>query len=480
MKRIVILMVAVIMFSSCESWLELKPENALVKEEFWQTQADVEAILTSCYKGLQDNVYELVIYGELRSDQLDTRSIDTNARRIREGNISSTNTYAKWGFLYEIINNANAVIENAPKVVEIDPNFDKAELSPMIAEAKFMRSLAYFYLVRVWREVPILAQSYETDNQELTVKKSTEEEILDYIITDLVDAIPNIKTQYVESWEKWGRGTRTAAQALLADVYLWKGDYQKSIEQCDLVLADPFRGLMSTELWFSIFSEGNTNEGIFEVQFDKEYNQTGPWNALYYNNVSPDFLYPAELKEEPIYEDDDVRGVEGTYETKERRILKFITATPEKPQYYSGKEFDCNFIVYRLAEIYLMKAEALAVLGEYEQAQQQVERIQARAGLVSQLDIPRSKEGFEDFILMERQREFTGEGKAWFDLLRVAKRNNFERKDLLIEKLLLYVDGTDRATIQQALQNPYAYYLPIHEEEIKRNSELVQNPYYEN
>jgi len=480
MKKITLLIVTTLLFSSCSDWLTLEPENELVKKEFWKTQEDVEGILFSCYNTLQKNTDNLVLYGEVRSDQMETKSLPSNARRIREGNIADNNTYAKWGFLYAIINYANSVIENAPGVERIDENFNLSELNSILAEAKFIRSLSYFYLVKIWKDAPIIVKSYETDETPLTITKNSEEELLAYITTSLKEAIPDMKTQYEEEWEKWGRGTKVTAQTLLADVFLWSEKYEECINYCNKIIANPTKALLATENWFSIFSVGNTNEGIFEIQFNKEYDQVGPWNALYYNNTRPYFRFPASLIEEEFFSEEDVRGFEGTYSKKERRILKFITSTPKKPSFYSGSDFVSNFIIYRLADVYLMKAEAHAVLGEYEKATDAITTIRVRAGIGDQLvDIPKSKEAYEDFILTERQREFTGEGKAWFDLLRVAKRNNFERKDLVIEKLLLYVKGVDRPTIQKALQDPYAYYMPIYFKELQQNSKLVQNPYYQ-
>ncbi|MEC3907210.1 RagB/SusD family nutrient uptake outer membrane protein [Tamlana sp. 2201CG12-4] len=480
MRKLTILLVTTIILTGCSDWLELEPENELVKDDFWQTQSDVEGILISCYRELQQSTYNLVLYGELRSDQMEIKSIDGNARSIREGNISSNNTYARWGFFYSIINYASSVIENAPDVADIDKNFTEAELRSVIAEARFLRSLSYFYLVRIWKEAPIIEKSYETDDTPLTVAKSSEDELIALIIDDLLEAIPNLKSQYEEEWEKWGRATKVAGESLLADVYLWAERYEDCIEYCDKVIANPNKVLLATENWFSIFSEGNTNEGIFEIQFNQEYNQTGPWNVLYYNNVSPDFKFPAELIEEEFFAEEDIRGFEATYAKTERRILKFITATPKKPVFYSGNEFVSNFIIYRLADIYLMKAEAHAVLGQYDLSDQAIMTVRERAGLADQLiSIPNSRDAYEDFILTERQKEFTAEGKAWFDLLRVGKRNNFERKKLVIDKLLLEVTGVDRPTIERALQDPYAYYMPIHQSELTQNSELVQNPYYQ-
>lgn len=80
----------------------------------------------------------------------------------------------------------------------------------------------------------------------------------------------------------------------------------------------------------------------------------------------------------------------------------------------------------------------------------------------------------------ERAREFVGEGKRWFDLLRVAQRDQYKYKEYLIEQVLLGVSGASTPVIRSLLLNENAHYLPIHADELKYNKLLVQNPYYEN
>ena len=139
---------------------------------------------------------------------------------------------------------------------------------------------------------------------------------------------------------------------------------------------------------------------------------------------------------------------------------------------------DANYIYYRYADILLMKAEALAELNNFSESQELINVVAIRAGAPS-VFLEQSIAEFRPAILTERAREFAFEGKRWFDLLRFAKRNSWENKNLLINILLSKASEEKRPILRGRILDPNGFYLPIPEADILYNDKLDQNPYYD-
>jgi hypothetical protein len=137
----------------------------------------------------------------------------------------------------------------------------------------------------------------------------------------------------------------------------------------------------------------------------------------------------------------------------------------------------CGWIFYRLADILLMKAEALSQLGRYTEAENYLLFTRKRAGVATD-PLPNLPNMAEDAILNERALELAFEGKRWFDLLRLGRRNNFSRKLDLVDIILSNVPANQKRILQIKLANPLGWYLPIYKSELEHNKNLVQNPYY--
>lgn len=200
----------------------------------------MNSVLNSCYAALESNdcINRMVVWGELRSDNMTNGSGTGHAlQQILKENILETNAYTKWQCFYEVINQCNTVIHYAPGVNAIDPNFTDSELDATIAEATTLRALCYFYLIRTFRDVPYVTSPSIDDSQNYQIAATPFETVLESIIVD-VEAVKEdaVRSYGEESVENTCRITRWACYALLADLYLWKGDWQKCIDCCDMVI----------------------------------------------------------------------------------------------------------------------------------------------------------------------------------------------------------------------------------------------------
>lgn len=490
--KVAIILVSFFLLTSCSDWLTLEPENDLIKEEYWKTKGDVEATLVGAYSALSSNVSSLLLWGELRGDMLDiTLRTPLDQQRMMTNIITNNSSLISWSGIYRIINYANNVISNAPKVKEIDPSFSTREYDQMMAEAFFIRSLSYFYLVRVFRDVPFVETPSESDRQDYKVEKSDEMTVLDQIITDVENVKDGASVEYTTLAYTKGRATKGAINALLADMYLYRGsikkgnkqdansDFQGAISACSTVRSLSY-SLLPQSNWFTLFYPGNSTESIYEVQFNKDLGQTNSNLARFSSELN--FELAASAYIETFYSGNvgDIRALGGTYFPTAQaynEVWKY-TGTAITSSLTSNRRAkdrnDNNFIIYRLADIYLMEAEARLLLNPADaEAKQLIQTVKDRASTTpAQWNLDLSE------LLIERSRELAFEGKRWFDLLRYARRSD-EGKQMVIDILLSSVSASDRPFFESKYKDINSYYLPIHIDELTLNPNLIQNPFYQ-
>ena len=236
--------------TSCNDFLTIYPTDKTIGEDFWKTKQDVQNMVTGAYGsiisyGCQEKA---IVWGGFRSDELVKYSscINTSLDNINAVNLLPTNSYSEWGSFYGVINRCNIVLNHAADVMELDPSFTQGDYNEVRAQMLALRSLCYFYLVRTFRDVPYTTQSYEDDDQEMSIPQSAPDSVLQCCIADLEESeryIMHSGAYGQGSWKNVGYFTRDAVWALLADIYLWRAsmnhsqaDYQKCIEYADKVI----------------------------------------------------------------------------------------------------------------------------------------------------------------------------------------------------------------------------------------------------
>lgn len=521
------LCVVMVLVQGCAKWLDVTESDKITQNDAWQTHAFVSSSVSGAYKLLNEAWRELFLWGEIRADGIDLNTSwngDDPATpeafdQIKNINIDPTNKLLAYSRMYQVIGACNTVIKNAPGVLLLDETLTKVQCDRYINEMKWLRSLCYFYLVRTFRDVPYVTEPTMTDANPFAVAKTDGFEILRLLIEELKETTkPNtdgtLPPSYPDwqGWEQRGRATAYSAFALMADIYLWLGEYDEAIKSCEKILVggsglyellekktvvvEIMPGYTASYIegdWFDLFGDGNTEESIFEVQF-------GPNQ----NNDLMSWTFQGNAKDIRMLVTDDAIKLFQEYDNKDTVDVRgegasFLQASHQLYKYQGSQRAtslgayrrndgykNANIIIYRLAEIYLMKAEALIMKGDYPEALDIINNvIRKRAGYSTDQNPKLESVGNENDMLLlllnEKLREFLGEGKRWFDLTRVAVRDEGKNSELPITVLARQIPVSERENYKDKLREPgfYAFFLPISQEEIDAaGGVLKQNPFY--
>jgi len=544
--------------SSCNDFFNILPQNEIVLESYYTEENDITSVINSCYAGLEtaDCINHMAAWGEMRSDNISAgANLSTDETQILKENIMPTTKYSNWASLYTVINRCNTVLYYAPIVNKKDPNYTDSELKADIAEVKTLRALCYFYLIRTFRDVPFVTVPSIDDSQDFKVEATSFDSIINYLIVDLEAVKENAVRRYADEVNNTTRITRYSIYALLADLTLWQGSYAKCIDYCDQVIdykklryeeeialkgnntdLELFKeiplisehasgstkcGNVSTK----IFGDGNSFESIFELNFVENQSVSNSFISSYYGSSSNPLGY---FSATPFMAENVATGANKVFKNTDCRPLEFMERPNSSSTQYaitkytkSLVSFDvplasastaptiasnrrsgnyANWIIYRLTDIMLMKAEAEIQYGKtftndtvnqsitmkpyLQKAFILVSAVYNRANVKTATSTDTLKysdygvtvSAMEDLVQMERQRELMFEGKRWFDLLRMARRegNNTNLITNVIKK-----QTSNTGAIQIKLASIDGLYFPYSETELKINPKLKQNPAYE-
>ena len=540
-----------LLLSSCSDFLDILPMNSTVLENYWKEKADVTGAVNGCYEALasEDVVTRMGVWGELRSDNVVAgANVPNHLNEMLRENLLPTNDMCKWSYLYNVINRCNIVCHYAPEVEQIDPNYTYNEMKATIAEMKAIRALCYFYLIRTFRDVPYTTEPSIDDNQNYVIPATRFDVVIDSLITDLesvkddaqrrfeLEKVQN-KSIYVPAANN-SRITRWAIYALLADLYLWKGDWNNVIKYCDMVidykkqvyeellqidqindieLYDGIPMIMEATVkgtkdvgntYTSLFGNGNSFESIFEIYYNGNTGQENNWISSYYGNRdnsigrlrAADFLMDGftSNNNQVWLSQGDCRAYESMESSgNSLSITKYVRQSASFSLQRLGivnvagdrrTRKDANWIIYRLSDVMLMKAEALIQRSEndWPEAFQLINNVYKRANNISPETTTgslvfetynTSKEKMEDLLFEERHREFLFEGKRWFDLVRLARRDG---KTERLTSSVIRKHRQDQNVIRIKLTDPNYIYFPYARAELKANPLLIQNPAFSN
>jgi|SRR6218665_286044 len=467
---ILVLLVFLLLFCSCKKIIDIpEPSSTITTAKVFSTETEAKAAMAGVYYYMVNNnspnlcTGGMTIYAGLSSDELALYDLsNTNALQFYENSILPSNNQLYsflWAAPYSNLYHANAVIEGLARSLSISDSLKKE----LIAEAKFVRAFINFNLVNLYGDIPFPNTTNWRENRIL--RRLPKSEIYQLIISDLSYASTELPEDFRGGHDQRIVPTKWAALALLARVYLYLKDWSTAEIKSTEILNHT--ALFNIETQLDDVFKPNSSEAIWQLQQDnKGYTLTATTEgAIIIPRYSPVIAFPpfAYINNSLLnaFEPNDQRKthwlnskiISGTayyYPFKYKTGISQAVANGEYSEYY---------MVLRLAEQYLIRAESRAMQNKLTDALADLNIIRKRAGLPSINQI--TQEQILEAIDQERRIELFAEwGHRWLDLIRRGKSDT----------ILAQVKGANWNTSDKL------YPIPLLE--LQANPNLFQNQGY--
>lgn len=433
---------------SCSKTLDVDPTSVITTNSFWKTEDDARGALNGMYVDLRGVAEALFMTGDQRSE-------------IYEGGVYGGGTYVlfnnamtpdvpghpDWYGYYRVINSANLILKYVPGITFSN----ETEKNNILAQAYTMRAFIYFNMTKTWGDLVIRTEPTESASAEVTQKeRSPKEEVFTLIKADIEEALklfPN--NNFNGQRSMW---SRAGANALKADVYLWTGkrmnggqaDFTAALEACNAVETADVALLPNFADVFKYSNKGN-KEVIMSIRYNDLEGSNYFWHMWIIGSAVPsnisqrvkDIILPVGNGQGLMVATALVRNQFTSDDTRRNAsFLEIYTFNQNGDSTYytnvglkgsgvivgGNRVFSSDVILYRLADVLLMKAEAKNALGQDPSAE--INMVRSRAygpNFNNHVFVSGSKEENDEAILKERLLELMYEGKRWWDLLRFDK-----------------------------------------------------------
>lgn len=440
---------SVVGLTSCHDDLNIVQPSQFTSQLMWTNENDVSGAVSGLFTQFRSCMSDgLMTYGDLRSNLYKSGTVnDAYFNRIGTQNLIQSESGSNWSSLYTVVNTANLILKHLD-----DVNYTIAGLRESSkANALFVRAYCYYTIARTWGDAPLLLQGYESDTQDdIYPSRTPASELFAQIEADLEEAIsimPNAKNLH--------KGSKGSINMLRADYYLWKAArlgggqaaYQKALDAANAVIGGGYSLLGNFADVFNPDNESNS-EFIFTFPYNEGENVTPGGYPNYFSYYLVEGSSTAKLAAHGYTQDDIPSGSHAQYVAPTDEYLDFLLADPNDVRgavsvmrftdEYLVKEipidrefvkfkgtwknetrvFENDMPVYRLAEAYLLKAEALLGLGDLGGAMDAINVVAKRARGVDNYYKGLDKDGVMDALIDESKMEFACEGKFWWLFLR--------------------------------------------------------------
>lgn len=454
----------IFLVASCSDFLDISPKQSIAEGEALETLEGFQAAITGVYDIISDSDYYgryFILTPDVMADDVKQNSQANRAREYAEYVAFADHfiTEGLWERMYEATNAANAIINSDAEVAAVEQD----ELDHIIGEAYAIRGQILFDLVRLYGQhytytddashlgVPIILE-HDRENEP---QRNTVGEVYDQVISDMTTAIsmmnPAPRTGSTSTLSS------TAVQALLARVYLYKEDWTNAQQMATQVIESGSYSLVPNGNYYSSgWVNDYSSESIFEIAMTENDNRgSDALGRMYIEEGYGDYLPSNDLtsllpegdaRRDWLTVDENLTGDYAPY-----RLIKYPSVTGQN-----------NTKVIRLSEVYLIRAEAAAILGDDATAQSDVTMIRQRAMPTAEAVTSTGSELLDE-VLLERRKELAYEGQRLWDLMR---RQQDVVRDECTSPICTIEYPDDR------------FVLPIPSAETNANPNITQNPGY--
>lgn len=463
--------------NSCKKIIEVDvPVTNVNALNVYNNDATASAVLTGIYTKLSnDNGFlsaggfsSISLFAGLSADEIALYNFNDNSYLSYYRNEINSKSILPdyWNTIYPVVFISNSAIEGLQASTNLTPSLKQQ----LLGEARFIRAFCYFYLVNLYGDVPLALSTDWKVNSLLT--RTSSEVVYKQVIKDLIEAQSLLSDKYLmgdamtpcaPGAEERVRPCKSAATALLARAYLYVGDWNNAEQQATNVISKST--VYDTVPLNKVFLK-NSKEAIWQIQPTATGVQSNTGEGMIF--VLPDT--GPNTTTNPVYLSD---GIVNDFEANDRRRNEWVGSVTPTPgyTYYFPNKYKIGLVltstqeygvIFRLAEQYLIRAEARAQLNKISEAQNDLNIIRKRAGLPN--TVANDKNSLLSAILHERRVElFTEWGHRWFDLKRTGN---------------IDVVMNTAATTKGGTWASYKAWFPIPQTDMNKNPKLVQNMGY--
>lgn len=475
-----IVLVATLLTSCLNDFLTVEPLSTITSEVYWKTEKDARAALNSAYAHLQRTYKGGFLYWkEARADNMiGNVSGGFPVQNICLNRLNPSVSQCNWNNWYEIVSVANYSIHFIPKMTDV------AEYSRnhLLSEAYFLRAYAYFHLCNIWGDVPLIIEPVLKKSEVTKPLVTSRDVVFRQVVADLDTAAvlvnPDVDELFLYS--------PAALYAFITEVAMWDKNWEKAIEYSQKVFDLKRHTLVGTN-FADVCALATTADNIWTLKWSFASNGENSVTSSLANSANP--LIPNKLIFDKWFAWEaeaghiDLRRVATIDSSRYSRYTKnHIMALPAGSQCWKWSPGEhkaqtlyqeCYIPLIRLADVILLRAEALCKVDRTVEAIAEVNKVRIRAGLSEKDEAyyaDRPEKLYED-ILQERQFELFAEGKRWFDLMR-TERVQIVMNDYFDNYIKKY-DVKGKAEYIKFTEN-WQLYWPVYDDILNENDNLHQ------